>query len=82
MTVTTLQLIGVFTYFSDIAYAERRRTIENYNESYRGLSKLFLPRNFFEDFAARHALKIHFADNKRAGYVNAAYTYHCFMERS
>lgn len=62
--------------------AERRRTIENYDERYRGLSKLFLPRSFFEDFAARHALKIHFADNKRAGYVNAPYTYHCFMERS
>lgn len=105
--------IGVFTYFDDVAYAERvlekmlskslhtvavldiydkafeaellaerRRSIENYDERYRGLSKLFLPRSFFEDFAARHALKIRFDKYKTTDYVNAAYTYHCFMERS
>ena len=45
-------------------------------------AKLLQLKRQWEGFAARHALKIHFADNKREGYVNAPYTYHCFMERS
>ncbi len=104
---------GVFSYFDDLAYAERvlekmldkslravavldiydkafedellaerRRAIENYDERYRGLKKLFIPRTFFEEFAARHKLTVRFATNNRGGYVNAPYTYHCFMEKN
>ena len=61
--------------------AERRRTIENYDERYKDLPKLFYPRSFFEDFAARHELKIHFAANELENYGNAPFTYHCFFER-
>ena len=59
--------------------AERRRTIANYDERYKDLPKLFYPRKFFEDFAAHHALKISFAANELNDYVNAPFTYHCFM---
>lgn len=60
---------------------ERRRTIENYDELYKDLPKKFYPRSFFEDFAARHNLSIRFAANDLKDYVNAQFTYHCFMER-
>ena len=61
--------------------AHRRRTIENYDERYKNLRKLFYPKSFFEDFAARHDLKIRFAANELKDYVNAPFKYHCFMER-
>jgi len=61
--------------------AERRRTIENYDERYKDLPKLFYPRSFFENFAARHELSIRFAKNELENYGNAPFTYHCFMER-
>ena len=59
----------------------RRQTIENYDERYRDLPKIFYPRSFFEDFAARHDLSISFTKNDLEGYGNALFTYHCFMER-
>ena len=59
----------------------RRQTIENYAERYKDLPKLFYPRSFFEDFAARHDLSIRFTKNELEGYGNALFTYHCFMER-
>ncbi len=68
--------------FESELMAERRRTIENYDELYKGLPKKFYPKSFFEDFAARHNLKINFAANELKDYVNAPYTYHCFMERN
>lgn len=67
--------------FEDELMAERRRTIENYDERYKNLPKLFYPRRFFEDFANRHDLTFHFAKNELENYGNAPFTYHCFMER-
>lgn len=65
----------------EIHLNHRRQTIENYDERYKDLPKLFYPRQFFEDFAARHDLSIHFTKNELEGYGNALFTYHCFMER-
>lgn len=59
----------------------RRQTIADYDERYKDLPKLFYPRSFFEDFAARHNLSIRFTKNDLEGYGNALFTYHCFMER-
>ena len=67
--------------FEEELTAERRRTIENYDERYKDLPKIFYPRSFFEDFAARHDLSIRFAKNELENYGNAPFTYHCFMER-
>ena len=61
--------------------AHRRRTIENYDERYKDLPKLFFSQKFFEDFAARHELKISFVKNDLADYVNTPFTYHCLMEK-
>ena len=67
--------------FEEELTAERKRTIENYEERYKDLPKLFYPRSFFEDFAARHELSIRFAKNELENYGNAPFTYHSFMER-
>lgn len=67
--------------FEENLLAERRRTIENYDERYKDLPKLFYPRSFFKKFASRYDLSIRFEKNELEGYVNAPFTYHCFMER-
>ena len=67
--------------FEEVHMNHRRQTIENYDERYKDLPKLFYPRSFFEDFAARHDLSIRFAKNELENYGNAPFTYHCFMER-
>ena len=67
--------------FESELMAERRRTIANYDERYKDLPKKFYPRSFFEDFAARHELKISFAANELENYGNAPFTYHCFMQK-
>ena len=68
--------------FESELMTERRRMIENYDELYKDLPKKFYPRKFFENFAARHKLSIRFAANELKDYVNAPFTYHCFIERS
>ena len=79
-TVAVLDIYDAACEAEHLAY--RRRTIENYDERYKGLHKLFYPRSFFEDFAARHNLSIRFTANDLEDYVNAPFTYHCFMEKT
>ena len=68
--------------FEEAHMNHRRRIIKNYDERYKDLPKLFYPRKFFEDFAARHDLSIRFAKNELEGYYgNPEFIYHCFMER-
>lgn len=67
--------------FEEVHINHRRQTIEDYDERYKDLPKLFYPRSFFEDFAACHDLTIRFAKNELENYGNAPFTYHCFMER-
>lgn len=85
MLLKSLRAIAILDVYDAATEAEhlahRRRTIENYDERYKDLRKLFYPKSFFEDFAARHDLKIRFAANELKDYVNAPFTYHCFMER-
>lgn len=78
-TVAVMDVYDAASEAEQLAY--RRRMIENYDERYKDLRKVFYPRSFFEDFAARHGLKIRFAANELEGYVNSQFTYHCFMEK-
>lgn len=65
----------------EIHMNHRRQTIENYDERYKDLPKLFYPRSFFKEFADHHNLSIRFEKNELENYGNAPFTYHCFMER-
>ena len=62
-------------------HAYRRSVIPDYDERYKGLSNLFFPRSFFEDFARAHDLRIVFTPMQLRGYWNAPFVFNCFMYR-
>ena len=65
----------------DAYHAYRRASIEDYDERYRGLDKLFYSRTFFEDFARQHDLRITFPAVDMPGYWNTPFIFNCFMYR-
>ena len=62
-----------------IAY--RKSMLENYDEIYKGLEKLFYPRCFFEQFALDHNCKIEFSDVYNEYYWNSDYMYNCIISK-
>lgn len=60
--------------------AYRKQTIENYEEKYMNLPKMFYHKNFFRKFAEQMGMRVWFRSNDMKGYGNAAFTYHCYME--
>lgn len=61
--------------------AFRRANIPNYDERYEGLSRQFLRREFFEDFADAHNLSIDFPTLELDNYWNTPFIFHVFMYR-
>ena len=61
--------------------AFRRANIPNYDERYEGLSRLFFRREFFEEFSARHDLRLVFPNLEMANYWNTPFLFTCFMYR-
>lgn len=61
--------------------AFRRTNIPNYDERYEGLGRLFFRREFFEDFAREHDLRIVFPALQMADYWNTPFIFTCFMYR-
>ena len=61
--------------------AFRRANIPNYDERYEGLGRLFFRREFFEDFAREHDLRIVFPALQMADYWNTPFIFTCFMYR-
>lgn len=57
----------------------RRSQIENYDERYEGLDKLFLSRSFFKRVAAEHGLRIRFTDVINPMYWNSRFMFNCFL---
>lgn len=57
----------------------RKETIENYEQKYKDLNKLFLPRTFFLDFAEKYKLDIKFCYPAINGYWNTKYIYDVYM---
>lgn len=57
----------------------RRKYIENYDEKYKGLGKLFVSRNFFSRFAKQENLNITFTQTNLAGYWNNEFIFNVFM---
>lgn len=62
--------------------AYRKKTIANYEELYRDLPKHFYSKSFFEDFAGKHGLDIHFPEYDMPGYWNNEFIFHCFMYKA
>ncbi len=62
--------------------AYRKATVENYEERYQNLPKLFYSKEFFSDFAVKHKLQIKFPAFQMPGYWNNEFVFHCFMYRA
>lgn len=63
----------------DAFIAFRRKNIENYDEKYADLNKLFYSRELFADFAERNGLKIEFSESAVENYWNNEFVFNCFM---
>lgn len=59
--------------------AYRRKNIENYDEKYADLHKLFYSKEFFSDFAREQGLKIEFSESAVENYWNNEFVFNCFM---
>jgi len=66
----------------DVQYEEelmeyRKRTIENYDEKYKGLSKLFYSKEWIEFIAGDRNVVYTKKDNRE--YINSKYCFNCFI---
>ena len=59
----------------------RRAKDENYDERYRDLPKLFLPRSFFAAFAEKRGLSVWFDSPHLANFWNDPFVFDCFLIR-
>ncbi len=59
----------------------RRSQIENYDEKYQWLNKLFFDKKFFEDFAKGHDLKIKFLEVNNKYYWNSKYMFSVLLTK-
>lgn len=57
----------------------RKREVNDYEERYRDLPKLFYSKEFFQNFAKAHELEIIFTDSDLEGYWNNEFIFNCFM---
>lgn len=57
----------------------RRKNVENYEERYKNLPKLFYSRRMFIDFAKKHGMDIKFTDSEVDGYWNNEFVFNCYM---
>lgn len=57
----------------------RRKTIENYEERYKGLNKLFLSKKWIEDIAREYEKKVLYTEVNNPEYLNSKYEYNCFI---
>lgn len=57
----------------------RRNTIENYDEKYKGLEKMFYTRDMFIQFAQQKNCRIEFTQVDNPYYWNSRYQYNCIL---
>ena len=59
----------------------RKKTIENYEERYKGLHKLFYSKEFFRNFAKNHNMKVVFKESNISGYWNNEFVFNCYFTK-
>lgn len=81
--VSTIILLEIFDKDKeDECNAYRRASIENYDEKYAGLDKIFYSKQMFIDFAHVHDCTIEFESVKNEYYWNSKYMYNCFITKN
>lgn len=82
-----IQKSGKMTYLGEIhnkVYEQelmeyRRKTIKDYDERYKGLSKLFLSKEWITEIAGEYGKKVVFTEINNPEYLNGKYEYNCFI---
>lgn len=62
--------------------AKRRKMEPDYDEKYAFLSKLYLTKHFFEDYAASNGFNIYIEDTYLEGYWNNGYTFDVYLYKT
>ncbi len=57
----------------------RRKTIEDYDSRYEGLSKLFFSKEWVEEIAGRYGKKVIFTETDNPEYINGKYLFNCYI---
>lgn len=57
----------------------RREHTKNYDELYKDLPKLFISKNFFEEYAAKNHLDVKFSQCHMNGFWNEPFNFNCFL---
>ena len=57
----------------------RRKTIDDYDIRYKGLSKLFFEKSWFEAIAGEYGRSIHFEEVNNPEYINGKYLFNCYI---
>lgn len=57
----------------------RKKEIEDYEDRYKNLPKLFFSKTFFQKFAKEHNMDIYFDDYQMDGYWNNEFVFHCYL---
>ena len=61
-------------------YLQYRRSLDkNFDEKYKDLPKLFIPKKFFIDYAAKNNLEVEFPHHHIEGFWNNEFNFDCFM---
>ncbi len=60
----------------------RREMIDNYDERYEGLDKVFYKRELFTQFADKHQCTIKFSKVENEYYWNSKYLFHCYLYKA
>lgn len=63
----------------DECIQHRRALVENYDELYKGLDKIFYKKSMFEKFAKEHNYKLEFTEVKNEYYWNSKYMYNVLL---
>lgn len=59
--------------------AYRRKTIENYDEKYAGLKKLFFEKDWIERIASDYGKKVEYTYINNPEYINGKYEFNCYI---
>lgn len=83
MLAKTRYALGIIdipdTKMQEAFVAERKKVIKDYDKKYEGLDKIFYPKAFFLDFAAKHELDIKFSAIDLDGYWNNPFSYNVYL---
>ena len=79
-TNNSIGLVDVHDVTKKEAFVEfRRRTVENYDERYKELNKLFYSKDFFSDWAKSNDVDIRFVDSDVEGYWNKDFVFDVYF---